>query len=84
MTFAYERLINEGYLITRPMVGTYVSAALPEHAMSASTPPDAGIAEMSRIHPGLPPLKAGLTPFSTTAAFRSTSGHSARILAPFR
>jgi len=35
VTFAYERLINEGYLITRPMVGTYVTTVLPEQAMSA-------------------------------------------------
>ncbi|MEP9353092.1 PLP-dependent aminotransferase family protein [Xanthobacter sp. KR7-65] len=34
VTFAYERLINEGYLITRPMVGTYVATVLPEQAMS--------------------------------------------------
>ncbi|GAC1552828.1 MAG: hypothetical protein NVS2B5_10760 [Beijerinckiaceae bacterium] len=36
MTFAYERLVNEGYLITRPMVGTYVAETLPERVMSAS------------------------------------------------
>lgn len=36
VTFAYERLINEGYLVTRPMVGTYVAAVVPEAAMSAS------------------------------------------------
>ncbi|QRG07768.1 PLP-dependent aminotransferase family protein [Xanthobacter dioxanivorans] len=41
VTFAYERLINEGYLITRPMVGTYVAAVLPERAMS----PAGGAAE---------------------------------------
>ena len=35
VTFAYERLINEGYLVTRPMVGTYVAAVVPEAAMSA-------------------------------------------------
>jgi GntR family transcriptional regulator/MocR family aminotransferase len=36
VTFAYERLVNEGYLITRPMVGTYVTETLPERVMSAS------------------------------------------------
>ena len=41
VTFAYERLINEGYLVTRPMVGTYVAGVLPEQAMSAPTAVDA-------------------------------------------
>ncbi|MGR7996894.1 MocR-like pyridoxine biosynthesis transcription factor PdxR [Xanthobacter sp. ZOL 2024] len=45
VTFAYERLINEGYLITRPMVGTYVAAVLPEQAMSTG---DAGAAGPAR------------------------------------
>lgn len=58
VTFAYERLINEGYLITRPMVGTYVSAALPEHAMSASAPPDA-----VRITESRPPTRLGPAAF---------------------
>ncbi len=40
VTFAYERLINEGYLITKPMVGTYVANVLPEQAMSASPSPE--------------------------------------------
>jgi GntR family transcriptional regulator / MocR family aminotransferase len=35
VTFAYERLVNEGYLTTRPMVGTYVAETPPER-MSAS------------------------------------------------
>jgi GntR family transcriptional regulator/MocR family aminotransferase len=44
VTFAYERLINEGYLVTRPMVGTYVAALLPEQAMSP--PPETVKAEV--------------------------------------
>ncbi|MBJ3774543.1 MocR-like pyridoxine biosynthesis transcription factor PdxR [Acuticoccus mangrovi] len=36
VTFAYERLIDEGYLVTRPMVGTYVASLLPEEAMSTA------------------------------------------------
>lgn len=37
VTFAYERLITEGYLVTRPMVGTYVTSAMPEQVMSAGS-----------------------------------------------
>ncbi len=33
---AYERLICEGYLVTRPGVGTYVSPDLPEHSLHIS------------------------------------------------
>ena len=38
VTFTYERLINEGYLIARPMVGTYVATTLPE--LSPAAPSD--------------------------------------------
>jgi GntR family transcriptional regulator/MocR family aminotransferase len=34
--FGYERLINEGYLVARPMVGTFVAEVLPDHAVDAS------------------------------------------------
>ena len=33
--FGYERLINEGYLIARPMVGTFVADVLPDRAVGA-------------------------------------------------
>lgn len=45
VTFAYERLINEGYLVTRPMVGTYVATLLPEQALSSPSPGTAGLQE---------------------------------------
>ena len=35
---AYERLISEGYLETRPGVGTFVSSAIPEGCVAASEP----------------------------------------------
>nr|WP_249780656.1 PLP-dependent aminotransferase family protein [Bradyrhizobium sp. dw_78] len=35
--FGYERLINEGYLIARPMVGTFVADILPDQAMDTKT-----------------------------------------------
>lgn len=40
--FAYERLIAEGYLETRPAIGTYVSPTPPEHRKSnaAGSPTD--------------------------------------------
>lgn len=46
--FAYERLINEGYLTTRPMVGTFVSQVLPDEAVSARPAPQPGTAGHSR------------------------------------
>lgn len=33
--FGYERLINEGYLIARPMVGTFVADVLPDRDVGA-------------------------------------------------
>lgn len=33
--FGYERLINEGYLIARPMVGTFVADVLPDRSVGA-------------------------------------------------
>lgn len=33
--FGYERLINEGYLVARPMVGTFVADVLPDRTVSA-------------------------------------------------
>ena len=39
---AYERLISEGYLETRPAVGTYVCTELPDQPPIAPPPPDPG------------------------------------------
>jgi GntR family transcriptional regulator/MocR family aminotransferase len=35
--FGYERLINEGYLIARPMVGTFVADILPDRTVAADS-----------------------------------------------
>lgn len=43
--FGYERLINEGYLIARPMVGTFVADILPDRTVSADQRPDSDSAE---------------------------------------
>src|SRR4051812_5139242 len=43
--FGYERLINEGYLIARPMVGTFVADNLPDRTVSADQRPDSDSAE---------------------------------------
>jgi GntR family transcriptional regulator/MocR family aminotransferase len=40
--FGYERLINEGYLVARPMVGTFVADILPDQAVDAKANDDAG------------------------------------------
>jgi GntR family transcriptional regulator/MocR family aminotransferase len=40
--FGYERLINEGYLVARPMVGTFVADILPEQAIDAKANDEAG------------------------------------------
>ncbi len=34
--FGYERLINEGYLVARPMVGTFIADILPDQAVAAT------------------------------------------------
>lgn len=34
--FGYERLINEGYLVARPMVGTFIADILPDQAVTAA------------------------------------------------
>jgi GntR family transcriptional regulator/MocR family aminotransferase len=49
---AYERLISEGYLETRPAVGTFVSGALPEQARR----------ETPRVMIGDTPRQASLRP----------------------
>jgi GntR family transcriptional regulator / MocR family aminotransferase len=41
VTFAYERLINEGYLVTKPTAGTFVAPLFPEDAVRAT-----GVAEI--------------------------------------
>lgn len=99
VTFAYERLINEGYLVTRPMVGTYVAAVVPEAAMSpVSAAPAASVsvaaaagrdtvAPAERRGPenlAPPPSPAAPIPSSTPAASPSISGPSAPIRAPSR
>src|SRR5262245_35689774 len=38
--FGYERLINEGYLVARPMVGTFVANVLPDRTVSAEKTSD--------------------------------------------
>jgi GntR family transcriptional regulator / MocR family aminotransferase len=38
--FGYERLINEGYLVARPMVGTFVADILPDRKVSAESKAD--------------------------------------------
>lgn len=38
---AYEQLLSEGYIESRPNVGTFVSASLPERAMAAAFRPHA-------------------------------------------
>jgi GntR family transcriptional regulator/MocR family aminotransferase len=40
--FGYERLINEGYLVARPMVGTFVAEIPPDHTVDAKPDEDAG------------------------------------------
>jgi len=46
--FGYERLINEGYLVARPMVGTFVAEVLPDQAVDARmNDDDADFAERS-------------------------------------
>ncbi|MGA7328950.1 MAG: PLP-dependent aminotransferase family protein [Rhodomicrobium sp.] len=46
VTFAYERLIREGYLVTSPMTGTFVAQLFPEQAVRvpfiAGNEPDQG------------------------------------------
>jgi GntR family transcriptional regulator / MocR family aminotransferase len=37
--FGYERLINEGYLVSKPMVGTFVTDVLPDQAIASKPPP---------------------------------------------
>jgi GntR family transcriptional regulator / MocR family aminotransferase len=38
--FGYERLMNEGYLIARPMVGTFVADVLPDQGVGDNTNDD--------------------------------------------
>lgn len=38
--FGYERLINEGYLVARPMVGTFVADTLPDQTVDPRTTDD--------------------------------------------
>jgi GntR family transcriptional regulator/MocR family aminotransferase len=39
--FGYERLINEGYLVARPMIGTFVADVLPDQAVDTIQNDDA-------------------------------------------
>src|ERR1700744_4226746 len=39
--FGYERLINEGYLVAKPMIGTFVAEVLPDQAIEARQDDDA-------------------------------------------
>ena len=47
--FGYERLINEGYLVARPMVGTFVAEVLPDRTVSAEKASDVA-AEGANAH----------------------------------
>lgn len=58
VTGAYERLIAEGYLCTRRAVGTFVSDAMPEDAMSAIAQP------ALEYRPGKPPAAALPLPYT--------------------
>lgn len=40
VVFAYERLISEGYIVTRPKIGTFVASHIPEKIMLAEAPED--------------------------------------------
>lgn len=40
--FGYERLINEGYLVARPMVGTFVADILPDGTLGSAPNDDDG------------------------------------------
>lgn len=50
--FGYERLINEGYLIARPMVGTFVADTLPDRSVGTE-PIAASIADTTDPRPAL-------------------------------
>ena len=45
--FGYERLINEGYLIAKPMVGTFVAEVLPNQAVGTKANEAEDILEVS-------------------------------------
>src|ERR1700758_4962068 len=38
--FGYERLINEGYLVAKPMIGTFVADVLPDQAIDTGQDDD--------------------------------------------
>jgi len=58
---AYERLISEGYLETRPAVGTFVCAEPPGQARSITIPPDAvgGFERPTRLAAALQAVSPG-------------------------
>jgi GntR family transcriptional regulator / MocR family aminotransferase len=45
--FGYERLINEGYLVARPMVGTFIADILPDQAVGPT--PDDGAEDLPEV-----------------------------------
>lgn len=50
--FAYERLIAEGYLETRPAIGTFVSPSLPvDHSAATSLNSVAEVVRQAALHP---------------------------------
>jgi len=59
--FAYERLISEGYLETRPAIGTFVSTTPPNHARpeaagsSSTDTPRQSTLRPAVIHTAIPP-----------------------------
>ncbi|MDR3470022.1 MAG: PLP-dependent aminotransferase family protein [Xanthobacteraceae bacterium] len=56
--FGYERLVNEGYLVSRPTVGTFVAETLPDPAVGA-TPSDAAESVPEALEPHGTPVFSG-------------------------
>lgn len=48
--FGYERLINEGYLVARPMIGTFVADILPDRKVAAARASEALPEQTAEIH----------------------------------
>jgi GntR family transcriptional regulator/MocR family aminotransferase len=60
---AYEKLISEGYLETRPAVGTFVSPSPPDNLQqTTSLPPAAEMPRQASLHPALLRLPSSAHP----------------------
>jgi GntR family transcriptional regulator / MocR family aminotransferase len=80
---AYERLINEGYLETRPAIGTFVCAALPEQRTRETVRVEiSDIPRQASIHPQAfdRPLTAAPTPPQCTIDFNPEHCDSSNLL----